>query len=108
MNVYRNIICPFLAVLSLITVSLFWANNLLATIILILINIITLLILNKKSYFYLFLVIFFAGAIAETIAIYFGSWHYANPNLINIPIWLPFLWGQASLHIANMYDRFKK
>lgn len=43
------------------------------------------------------------GALAETIAIAFGAWQYTSPDIIGIPLWLPFLWGNASLYIIVSY-----
>jgi hypothetical protein len=35
------------------------------------------------------------------IAIYFGGWNYTHPDILGIPYWLPFVWGNAALYIVD-------
>lgn len=37
------------------------------------------------------------GTSAESLVMFGGPWSYAAPELINFPIWLPFLWGLAGV-----------
>lgn len=54
--------------------------------------------------------VFFAvtGSIAEIIAIKSGAWHYAESSILEIPLWLPFLWGTAYLFIEKEINTIKK
>lgn len=61
-----------------------------------------LLIEKSKSSVYLFVIVAILGSLAEAIFIYFGVWHYAHPNFIGIPMWLPLLWGNAGLAINRL------
>ena len=36
-----------------------------------------------------------------------GAWAYDSPQLLGIPIWLPFVWGNAGLFILNMAELWK-
>jgi uncharacterized membrane protein YoaT (DUF817 family) len=59
----------------------------------------------------LFLLVFFAGPVSEIIAIYAGAWTYTYPSVFGIPLWLPFVWGNASLYIIDWYtfiDAYRK
>ena len=50
----------------------------------------------------LYVVCAILGSLAEMIAIYFGAWKYATPTVFGIPMWLPFVWGNAALYIVRM------
>ena len=93
---HRSAILSFL---SLILVSLFWESNLLLLVLLIIIAILILSINKSKVELIVFLFCGFSGMFAEAIAIYFGVWKYANASFLDVPIWLPVLWGIASVSI---------
>ena len=61
-----------------------------------------LLIYNNKEDLYLHIISAIAGALAEAIAIAFGAWTYAFPQIIGIPYRLPFLWGIAALFVKRV------
>jgi hypothetical protein len=50
---------------------------------------------------------FVLGPLGEAMAVYFGAWRYAKPQFL-IPVWLPFLWGIASLLVKRLCDTFLK
>ncbi len=50
----------------------------------------------------LYIAVLVSGPGAEAIAIYFGAWNYTNPTWGGIPIWLPFVWGNAALYIVRV------
>ena len=58
--------------------------------------------------FAIFIFVAIFGPVAEMIAIYFGAWHYANFNFINIPVWLFVLWGDAAAFIYQTALEFRK
>ena len=47
---------------------------------------------------------FVFGPLAEGLAIQTGAWAYASPSVLGIPLWLPFVWGNAALFIQNSAD----
>jgi len=49
-----------------------------------------------------YLIIFVSGPLAESSCIHLGVWTYANPAFFGIPLWLPFLWGNAGLYILSL------
>lgn len=48
---------------------------------------------------YLFAFVF--GPLAEALAIFMGAWQYTAPDFLGVPLWLPFLWGNAALFISH-------
>ena len=50
---------------------------------------------------------FVFGPSAEAVSIATGAWTYDSPQLLGIPIWLPFVWGNAGLFILNMAELWK-
>ena len=48
------------------------------------------------------------GALCESLCIYFGVWEYAVHSFLNIPLWLPFLWGNAALFFRFEFSHSKK
>lgn len=46
---------------------------------------------------------FFLGPTGELVAVSYGAWAYAKP-LFLIPLWLPFLWGIATLFMMKLAD----
>lgn len=50
---------------------------------------------------------FFFGPAAEALSITTGAWSYHSDNLLGVPVWLPFVWGNAGLFILNMAELWK-
>ncbi len=44
---------------------------------------------------------FILGPAAEILAIAHGVWSYADPHFLGIPVWLPFVWGNAAVFVAS-------
>ena len=47
---------------------------------------------------------FVFGPTAEALGIHAGAWSYSTSDFLGIPIWLPFVWGNAALFIQNTGD----
>ena len=43
------------------------------------------------------------GPLGEFVAISFGAWEYSLP-LLNIPLWLPLMWGVGGLSLKKIAD----
>ncbi len=97
-----------IAVSCLMSVSLLWGQPYLLLIVIVIIAIINLLIRKEKDELYLFIICSLAGAGAEVIAIAFGAWIYASPNVLGIPFWLIPLWGNAAIFIKRFSIIIKK
>lgn len=97
------IICP-LALITLIIPSLWGHNQLLVSIVLLIIGLLMLSIGWEKNNLIFYIAVVISGPIAEAIAIYFGAWTYTNPVFIGVPIWLFFVWGNAGLYIVKLKE----
>jgi hypothetical protein len=50
---------------------------------------------------------FVFGPTAEAASITTGAWEYDSTFVFGIPVWLPFVWGNAALFIQNMAELWK-
>jgi uncharacterized membrane protein YoaT (DUF817 family) len=50
---------------------------------------------------------FVFGPIAEAVSISTGAWEYDTTHLLGVPVWLPFVWGNAALFIQNMAELWR-
>ena len=75
----------------------------LLTILLVLMLIVKHKILPIKKEFTLFVIAGVSGTMVESLIMLAGPWSYAKPNLLNFPIWLPFLWGNAGILGVTLY-----
>lgn len=94
---WKNILFnTIFATLTVLFTALFYKNIWLTTIIISIVSVIGLI--KWKSWLTFTIFIFGAlwGPLCEIISIKFGVWQYAIPNMINIPIWLFFVWGNAA------------
>ena len=50
---------------------------------------------------------FVFGPAAEAVSITTGAWAYHSNDFLGVPVWLPFVWGNAGLFILNMAELWK-
>ncbi len=50
---------------------------------------------------------FFFGPAAEAVSITTGAWAYHSDNFLGVPVWLPFVWGNAGLFLLNTSELWK-
>lgn len=50
---------------------------------------------------------FVFGPAAEAVSITTGAWEYDSSDFFGVPVWLPFVWGNAALFIQNMAELWK-
>jgi len=105
-NKYR--LTNIFAVISLASVAAMWGSSLMVFAVLLVMAVLMLSIERSKEEVKTFLLCSVCGSIAEYIAISLGAWTYKNPDIFNIPIWLPLLWGIASVFIVRVYNNFSK
>lgn len=96
-----------LSISSLFLVGLFYSNELLLFILLLVLSTIILKLYWSKKELALFIIVGIAGALAEVVAIAFGAWTYAYKSLYTVPFWLPVLWGIAGIFIKRMYEHIE-
>ncbi len=48
------------------------------------------------------------GTAAESAAMYAGPWAYVAADVMNFPIWLPFLWALAGVTGISIYQSITK
>ncbi|MBU1111411.1 MAG: hypothetical protein ABIG93_02335 [archaeon] len=89
-------------VLTVVFIVSFWNKNWLIALTLLALYIIGNMFWHKKYDYVYYIAGFVIGPTAEIIAASFGVWTYANPSILNIPIWLPFAWGLAAIMILRI------
>ena len=97
-----------MAVLCVVSVSLFWENSSRLTLFLAIVGVIIVVIGKTREDVYLYIIVFFMGALAEAVAVAFGVWEYSLPDIIGVPFWLPFLWGNAGIFIKRIYLEIRR
>lgn len=90
------------------SISLFFQNNLLLLVLLIMAWTIGIMVWHKKHDVIFFVVGAIVGTIGEIVCIHFGAWRYTNPTFLGVPIWLPFAWGLAIMLIKRIAETFVK
>lgn len=91
-----------LAVLTLLIPSFFGTQAVIATALLLIVGFVMLALKWNKRSVLLYIAVAIGGPIAESIAIYFGAWAYAQPDFLGMPFWLPFVWGNASIYMLRL------
>ncbi len=94
------------AIVAITLVSLLWSKPFLLLVVILVVSALTLLQKKEMRELKLFIVISLGGAFAETVAIYFGTWSYALPQFIGIPLWLFPIWGLAGVFIKRLAEVF--
>lgn len=89
-------------------VVLCWTNNILVTAILICAYGLRSYLWPNKEDHVLYIGGAILGPIAEIIATSVGIWQYTIPTFFNIPLWLPFAWGFATVLIIRITLAFVK
>lgn len=82
-------------VIGIIAMTQLYAHNIVVLLIMVAMWVIGIIFWHTRHDIIFFVVSAIIGATTEIIVIPFGTWHYANPSFLNIPIWLPFAWGIA-------------
>ena len=95
---------------SVSAVVLLWRESFMLTLTLFVISALMLVVLRSKKITAVYVFVALWGPLTEAIAIAKGVWHYESPDFFGLPLWLPFLWGAASIVITYSYEylsRFK-
>ena len=79
------------------SVVLFWRQNLLLLIIVLLECALALARWHDRMDVSFLLTIAIFGSLAELVFVRFGIWRYANPSLLGMPLWFPVAFGTTGL-----------
>lgn len=104
----KTVFASIINTLGVISVCLFWRNQVLTSLLLIMLAFIKHKKFPLKREWLLFGLSATWGTLAESVAIFAGVWSYTQPHLINIPFWLPFLWGLVGITGITFYEGFQK
>jgi len=104
-NILFNIV---FAILNILIVIFFYKKIFLVSVLLLTVAIIGLIKWKSKITLAIFIFAGLFGAIAEMVAISYGAWTYSIKNVINIPLWLFILWGNAGAFMYQTAIEFKK
>ncbi|MES2134690.1 MAG: hypothetical protein V4449_00390 [Patescibacteria group bacterium] len=108
MKVLLNLlIATLFAVGTALLVFFFWHAEVLLSISLFLSSVFYAYYMKSKRLVALYSFGFVFGPATEILAIRAGAWSYAEPSFFGIPLWLPFLWGSATLLLVSMYRILK-
>ncbi|MES2014651.1 MAG: hypothetical protein V4437_02435 [Patescibacteria group bacterium] len=105
MKVKRNpgvVIVGYVA--SVLLVLFLWHTPALLAVALFGISALMLFLLKKKEFVVVYILAALFGPFTESLAIHKGVWRYEISNFFGVPVWLPFLWGAASIVIAYSYN----
>ena len=99
----KALINALLGFASLISVAFLWQRPILLLLVMLTLTALIMKLRVNNSFITIYFIGFLFGPIAEVIAIHYGAWKYAESASAGIPVWLPFLWGNAALFIVNTY-----
>jgi len=91
----------FFIIAATLLVTLY-TNPLVLTALLLIALALALFIWYEENDIIFFLAGAFLGALGEIICVNLGVWHYAKPQVLGIPLWLPVGWGMATLLIMRV------
>ncbi|OGC56079.1 MAG: hypothetical protein A3H50_00540 [Candidatus Levybacteria bacterium RIFCSPLOWO2_02_FULL_37_10] len=104
MNKKKLMVSVSIILLAIFVVFFFWRIPYLLITLLIVLAFIKAKLSPIRREIFMFVLIGFIGAGAESVLMFGGPWSYATPELINFPIWLPFLWGLAGVTGITLYQ----
>jgi len=90
------------AICAIIITSVFYNNLYLTTILLSAITLVALWKWKSWTTIAIFIIVALLAPLLEMVAIYFGAWQYSISNIVNVPIWLFILWGDAGALIYQL------
>ena len=98
----KTTVDSLLTLVSVLLTAFLWQTPFLLTFCLLGVAILMFLVEAKKQAITIYTIVFLVGSVSEIFLIYFGAWVYTDPHFFNVPIWLPFLWGNAGLFINRL------
>lgn len=81
-----------------------WRESVFLSLLLFVISTLMLCVLRSKKIVSVYLLVATVGPLTEATAVSAGVWRYELPDFFGLPLWLPFLWGAASIVIVYSYE----
>jgi uncharacterized membrane protein YoaT (DUF817 family) len=100
----RALISAILAFSTLLVTAALWRHPVALVVLVFAVGVAIFLLRPTRPSLVVYAVGFIFGPSAEALGIHAGAWSYSSTNLLGIPIWLPFVWGNAALFIQNAGD----
>jgi hypothetical protein len=97
----KALLSAVLAFSTLLVTAALWRHPLGLIVLVFLVGCAIFLLRPTVSSLVVYAVGFAFGPLAEILGIHAGAWRYSAPDFLGIPIWLPFVWGNAALFILN-------
>lgn len=96
------------SVIAIALTAYFWRNLPLVTILLAILALMKKNMIPVKHEGFWYFVPFVIGPFFEYLIIFLGSnpWSYVQNNIVNFPLWLPFLWGMAGMIMGLLFEAF--
>lgn len=100
----RALISAVLAFSTLLATAALWRHPLGLVALVFAVGLAIFMLRPTRASLVVYAVGFLFGPTAEILGIHAGAWSYSNTDFLGIPIWLPFVWGNAALFIQNTGD----
>jgi hypothetical protein len=103
MNWIKIIFSLMIVLLAVVLVYFLWENPVVLSGLLVVLAYTKHKVYPIKKELLMYIVVGVVATTAESVAMFAGPWVYSVKQLINFPIWLPFLWGLADINGITMY-----
>ena len=99
----------FIHLLLILTIVMLWHKPIIAALILIGLFLIQKAIWEKHPYDnYIFVMTLIFATIVEWVSVYYGSWTYPNPAILNVALYIPFAYSLASVNVFKIFLGYQK
>jgi hypothetical protein len=100
----RALISAILAFSTLLVTAALWRHPVALVVLVFAVGLAIFLLRPTRASLVVYAVGFTFGPSAEALGIHAGAWSYSSADFLGIPVWLPFVWGNAALFIQNTGD----
>jgi uncharacterized membrane protein YoaT (DUF817 family) len=97
----RALISAILAFSTLLATAALWRHSLALIALVLAVGLAIFMLRPTRPSLVVYAVGFVFGPLAEILGIHAGAWSYSSSDFLGIPVWLPFVWGNAALFIQN-------
>jgi hypothetical protein len=97
----RALISAILAFSTLLATAALWRHPLALIVLVLSVGLGIFLLRPTRPSLIVYAVGFVFGPTAEVLGIHAGAWRYSTGDFLGIPVWFPFVWGNAALFIQN-------
>lgn len=104
MNKKRLAYSLFFICFAIVLVFIFWKVEIVLSLAIVVLSYLKHKTIAVKKELLWFAVSGIVGTVGESVIMFSGPWSYSLVNVINFPIWLPFLWGLAGIVGISFYQ----